>query len=56
MISSQDGNIVNIQGDLKEESLVAGPSGSCQEGNLWSRCSGEDSGKRAEKGGGIGSG
>ena len=56
MISSQDGNIVNILGDLKEESLVAGPSGSCQEGNLWSRCSGEDSGKRAEKGGGIGSG
>jgi len=49
MISSQDGNIVNIQGDLKEESLVAGPSGSCQESNLRSRCSGEDSGKKAEK-------
>lgn len=56
MIPSEDGNIVNIQGDLKEESLVAGPSGSCQEGNLRSRCSGEDSGKKAEKEGGIGSG
>ena len=54
-MSSQDGNIVNIQGDLKEEGLVSGPSGSCQEGNLRSRCPREDSGKKADKGG-IGSG
>lgn len=56
MTSYQEGNIVNIQGNLEEERLVAGPACYWQEGSLSHRCHGEDSGKKGEKEGDTGSG
>ena len=55
MMSYQEGNIVNIQRNLEEERLVAGPACYWQEGSLSHRCHGEDRGKKGEKEGDTGS-
>lgn len=61
-MSYQEGNIqslfeeVRIQGDLKEGRAAAGPTVWWQARGLGHRHDGEDSGKKGEKEGNIGSG